>query len=97
MIVWDGLFLSMTNIEFSTKLVNELRLKKVEAQKIYTKLKTSKSGLDPMDAKSFLKQVKEYHDLADLAERVMKKLINGSILPTDQISRWMLPLPKGAH
>jgi hypothetical protein len=80
----------MTNIEYSTKLVNELHFKKVEALKIYEKLKTSKSGLDPLEAKSYLKQVKEYHDLAELAERVMKKLLNGSILPTDQISRWIL-------
>lgn len=73
----------MTNLEYSNHLINELKHKKAEAIKMYENIKTSKKHLNSIETSLYLKQVNEYLALADLAELVMKKLIDGSILPMD--------------
>jgi hypothetical protein len=78
-------YLIMTNLEYAKLLVNKFQLKKAETLNLYENEIKLKDILDPLETDVYLARVEECHMLANLAERMMQNLLNGSILPYDQI------------
>jgi hypothetical protein len=75
----------MTNLEYANLLVKKLQLKKAETLELYEDELKFKDNLKWPDTDAYLEQVRECHMLANLAERILQNLLNGSVLPYDQI------------
>ena len=75
----------MTYLEYIDYLLNELRIKKEFALGLYNTISIIKGPLNQAETIAHLERLNHCHALADQAENILQRILDGSLCPFDPI------------